>query len=321
MHIGNIKLENKVIAAPLAGITDKAFREICKQMGAGLVFTEMVSDKSLVYKNQRAYEILDTTGEKKPTAVQIFGSEVEFMTQAAVIVEAHGADIIDINMGCPTPKIVRNGEGAAMMLNLENARQVLRAVINAVKVPVTIKTRKGWDEKLEPTAVKLAQIAEEEGASAITIHGRTRSQFYMGQADWNIIREVKQAVKIPVIGNGDIFSPQDAKKMLEITGCDAVMVARGMLGNPWLLKKIASCIQNGVDIADPSLEERIRMAVDHLNRVCSLKGVTIGVKEMRKHIAWYLKGVRGAAKLRDEINKKSEKEEVEKLLWGILSDS
>ena len=321
MYIGNIKLENQVIAAPLAGITDKAFREICKQMGAGLVFTEMVSDKSLVYKNQRAYEILDTTGEKKPTAVQIFGSEVEFMTQAAVIVEEHGADIIDINMGCPTPKIVRNGEGAAMMLNLENARRVMRAVINAVKVPVTIKTRKGWDEKSEPTAVRLAQIAQEEGASAITVHGRTRSQFYMGQADWNIIREVKQAVKIPVIGNGDIFSPQDAKTMLDVTGCDAVMIARGMLGNPWLLKKITSYLQNGVDIADPSLEERIRMAVDHLNRVCILKGVTIGVKEMRKHIAWYLKGVRGAAKLRDEINKKSEKEEVEKLLWGILSDS
>lgn len=320
MRIGNIELLNKVITAPMAGITDKAFREINKVMGAGLVFTEMVSDKSLVYLNRRAYEMLEMSGEKRPVAVQIFGSEADFMAKAASIVEEHGADIIDINMGCPTPKIVKNGEGSALMLNLENAKEIIKAVIQAVKVPVTVKMRKGWDDKAPSPAFRLAQIAEAEGVSAVTIHGRTREQFYSGKADWNIIAEVKKAVQIPVIGNGDIFCPEDAKAMLDQTGCDAIMIARGMLGNPWLIARTIRYLEDGEILPEPTLGERVAVAVQQLQRTCALKGENIGVKEMRKHLAWYLKGVRGAARLRDEINTLTDLEKIESLLQSLLTE-
>ena len=320
MRIGNIELLNKVITAPMAGITDKAFREINKVMGAGLVFTEMVSDKSLVYLNRRAYEMLEMSGEKHPVAVQIFGSEADFMAKAASIVEEHGADIIDINMGCPTPKIVKNGEGSALMLNLDNAKEIIKAVIQAVKVPVTVKMRKGWDSKAPAPAVRLAQIAEAEGVSAVTIHGRTREQFYSGKADWDIIAEVKKAVQIPVIGNGDIFCPEDAKVMLDQTGCDAVMIARGMLGNPWLIARTIRYLEDGEILPEPTLVERVVVAVQQLQRTCALKGENIGVKEMRKHLAWYLKGVRGAARLRDEINTLTDPKEIESLLQSLLTE-
>lgn len=318
MQIGTIRLENPVICAPMAGITDKAFREILKEMGAGLVFTEMVSDKSLVYLNKHAYEIIDIKDELRPIAVQIFGSEPDFMARAAQIVENAGADILDINMGCPTPKIVKNGEGAAMLLDLNNTRRILRAVKQAVKIPVTVKTRKGWDDKNPPTAVALAKIAEEEGASAITIHGRTREQFYSGKADWAIIKAVKEEVKIPVIGNGDIFSPQDAQNMMRETGCDAIMIARGMLGNPWLIERTVKYLDEGILLPEPTVQERIVLAISHLKRVCALKGEEIGVKEMRKHLAWYLKGMRGAARLRDELNRLTAASEVERVLREIL---
>lgn len=320
MFIGQVEIANQVITAPMAGITDKTLRKICREMGAGLVFTEMVSDKSLVYLNQRAYKILDIQGEERPVAVQIFGSEPDYMAKAAAIVEEQGADIIDINMGCPTPKIVRNGEGAALMLDLGKARAIIRAVKKAVKVPVTIKTRKGWNEKTPSTAVALALIAEDEGVAAITVHGRTREQFYSGKADWDIVGEVKKAVNIPVVGNGDIFTAVDARAMLEQTHCDAVMIARGMLGNPWLIKHTERYLSVNEVLPQPTLEDRITMAIYHLRGACKHKGAYIGVREMRKHLAWYLKGVHGAARLRDSINSLTKVEDVETLLLGVLHE-
>ncbi len=307
--IGNIQVKNRVVAAPMAGVTDKAYRVMAKSFGCGLVYTEMVSDMGLVYEQKRTEVIADITGEEPPLAIQIFGSDPEALAKGAIKLEKLGAHIIDINMGCPTPKIVKNGEGAALMLNLPKAQDIMRSVVRAVKVPVTVKFRKGWDDS-SINCVELAGIAEAEGISAIAVHGRTRAQFYAGKADWDAIKIVKSHVSIPVIGNGDIWTGEDALRMMDYTGCDAVMIGRGALGNPFIFQAAVELIENGRKIEIPSMEIRIAAAIKHLELACTFKGEAVAAREMRKHLAWYTKGIRGAARIRDEINKTGSKEEM-----------
>lgn len=318
MKIGNVALVNPVLTAPMAGITDKAFREILKKMGAGMVSTEMVSDKALTYGNRHTLELLDIEGDGYPVCVQIFGSEPDVMAEAAQIVESRGAHVIDINMGCPAPKIICNGEGSALMKNPELAGKIVKAVVNSVKVPVTVKMRKGWDGN-SVNAVQVAQIAEDMGAKAVTVHGRTRDQFYSGRADWDIIAAVKKAVQIPVVGNGDIWAEEDARQMMETTGCDGVMIARGMLGNPWLVQKTVNILHGNLASDSPGISDKMQMAREHLHRVVELKEEIMGVKQMRKHLAWYIRGIRDAARIRTEINRLTKKQEIDNLLLSLVS--
>ncbi|OPX89749.1 MAG: tRNA-dihydrouridine synthase C [Pelotomaculum sp. PtaB.Bin104] len=318
MKIGSIMLANSVVSAPMAGITDKAFRILAREAGCGLVCTEMVSDQALLYGNPKTCSLLNTSGEAGPVSVQIFGSNPDYMARAAEIAESRGADIIDINMGCPTPKIVKNGEGAALMRDPLRAAGIVRAVVSRVKVPVTVKMRKGWDDK-SVNAVELAKLVVEAGAVALTVHGRTRSQFYRGKADWEIIAAVKEAVAVPVIGNGDIWQPADALSMLEHTRCDAIMIGRAALGNPWIFKRTLHFLLTGGDLPVPSPEERIEVALRHLSLLVENKGEQVAVREMRKHAAWYTKGLPGAARMRDLINKAGCKEELQKILGSLVN--
>ena len=318
LTIGGLVLANPVILAPMAGVTDLPFRLLCKESGCGLVVSEMISDNALLFDNDRTLEMLRMEPAERPVAMQIFGSNPELMAQAAQKVEAAGADIIDINMGCPAPKIVKNGEGSALMRKPELAQRILRAVVAAVKVPVTVKIRKGWSDK-EANAVEMARLAEDSGVAAVAVHGRTREQFYEGKADWQIIREVKEALSIPVIGNGDIWSPADAARMLEQTGCDGIMVGRGCQGNPWLFRDILAYLQTGVVPPAPSLEERRRFILRHLDMLMSLKGEYVAVREMRRHAAWYTKGVRGAARGRHVLNQALCRDDFERLLEEMLA--
>jgi nifR3 family TIM-barrel protein len=299
--IGDVEIANQVIVAPMAGVTDRAFRIIAKSFGCGLVFTEMISDMGLVYGQSRTVQIANTDEEKRPIAIQIFGSNPETMAQAAVILEDLGADIIDINMGCPTPKIVKNGEGAALMLDIPRCRQIIRLVVQAVRTPVTVKMRKGWDEE-HINCLELASIAQEEGAKAITLHPRSRMQFFSGQSDWDMIRAVKELVQIPVIGSGDICSAADALRMIEQTGCDAVMIGRAVMGNPFLVQEAVELLTRGTIVPPPTVAQRIKVAIEHLELSIKLKGERVAVREMRKHISWYIKGMPGAAKVRILIN-------------------
>lgn len=300
IRIGSVTLPNPVISAPMAGVTDKPFRILAKEAGCGLVCTEMISDMALVHNNQRTKEMLDLNGEITPISVQIFGSRPEVMADAASLVETAGADIIDINMGCPAPKICKNNEGCALMRNLPLAGEIIEAVVRRVKVPVTVKMRKGWDED-NIKAVELAQLAEEKGAAAVTVHGRTRGQFYSGQADWNIIRQVKETVKIPVIGNGDIWTASAAKRMREQTGCDGVMIGRASMGNPWIFREVVHFLATGEQLPPPGPKEKILTAIRHLNMLAEEKGDWVAVREMRKHASWYIKGLREAARVRDKL--------------------
>lgn len=311
MNIGNIRLENPIITAPMAGVTSRAFREILKNMGAGLVTTEMVSAKALCYENKQSLQLLELEQEQ-PISVQLCGHEPEVMAKAAKMAEARGAAIIDINCGCPAPKIVKNGDGARLLETPGLIEEIVRAVKEAVSVPVTIKIRKGWDEPME-TGLEAALAGERGGADAITVHGRYRAQFYSGVADWDFIRRVKEAVAIPVIGNGDVFSGADCLKMLAETGCDGIMLGRGLMGNPWLVKECLAALA-GEQFPEISWEERFAIARRHLKREAELQGEHTGVLEMRKHLAWYIKGMPKAALFRQKINTGETLVQVEEML-------
>lgn len=308
---------NCVLAAPLAGYSDKIYRMIASEFGCGLSYTEMISAKALVYKCNKSIQLLDLTGENYPVAVQIFGSDPTVMGEAAKIAEDAGAAIIDINMGCPVPKVVANGEGAALMRDLPRVAQIFQKVISAVSVPVTVKMRKGWDDS-EVNAIEVARIAESCGLSAVLIHGRTRQQFYSGKADWEIIGEIKQAVSIPVIGNGDIWEPDDALKMMQETNCDGVMIGRGSLGNPWIFQRTLTLLNSGQALPPPTLQDKVQLAKRHLKMEVALKGEYSGIREMRKHLTWYVKGHRGAAQVRERINKATSLKEIEEILNRLI---
>jgi len=317
IHIGYLTINNPVLVAPMAGISDFPFRQILRKMGSELLFTEMVSSKGLIYNNERTQDLL-TFSNKGLIAVQLFGEDVETMVRAAKILqEEYSPDLIDINMGCPAPKIVKNGSGAALMKNTKLAGEIISAVVNTVEIPVTVKMRKGWkDDNIN--AVELAKIAEENGAVAVTIHGRTRSQFYSGDADWQVIKDVKDNTNITVIGNGDVFSPEDAKKMMKETGCDGVMLARGIRGNPWLVKRVNYYLEKNILLPEADAEDKIIMAIDHLKTSIDYYGEEIAIPRMRKHISWYLKGMSGSTHIKDKLNRFKEKDEIIKMLMDYL---
>ena len=318
IRIGNVELKNNVIMAPMAGITDTAYRVILEEMGVGLVSTEMVSAKGIFYNNRNNQTILHTAENEHPIAVQLFGADPMIMTGMAERV-SEKFDIIDVNMGCPVPKIVNNGEGSALMKNPKQAFQILEMMSRVLKKPVTVKFRKGFDD-CHINAVEFAKMAEQAGVSAITIHGRTRAQMYAGQADWDIIRKVKEAVSIPVFGNGDIFTPEDAKRMIDETGVDGVAIARGAKGNPWLIRRTIHYLETGELLPEPSVEERRAMVIRHAELMVQFKGERLAIPEMRKHMAWYTSGLPGSSKLRGEMNAMSTLEEL-KIFAGKIGAS
>ena len=299
LKIGNVELENNLILAPMAGVTNQPFRIICKEFGVGMVCTEMASSKAIFYNDQKTKRLLNTDGEKRPISVQIFGSEEESMGYGAKYVSEF-ADIVDINMGCPAPKVVKNGDGSKLLLDLEKAKRIMQVVVQNSKVPVTLKIRKGWDKE-NIVAVDIAKIAEEVGISAITVHGRTRSEFYTGIADWDIIKKVKEAVSIPVIGNGDVTNEETALEMFEKTNVDGIMIGRGAFGSPWIFRNIKYYLETGKKLEEPSNEEKLEVIKKHINLAVEEKG-EIAIKELRKHIAWYTKNMKNSSEFRNKIN-------------------
>ena len=308
--IGNIKMKNEVVLAPMAGVCNSAFRRIIKEMGCGLLYAEMVSDKALVYNNEKTKEMLYMTEEERPIAQQIFGSDKKSFVEAAkMVIKEMSPDIIDINMGCPVPKVaLRAQAGAALLKDPEKVYEIVKSVVEAVDVPVTVKIRSGWDHN-SINAVEIAKVCEKAGASAITVHPRTRSQGYQGLADWSIIKKVKESVNIPVIGNGDIISAKDAKKMIDQTGCDAVMIGRGVLGNPFLIKQVLTYLKTGELISNQSPKEKIQTCLKHFDYLLQIKPEKIAVLEMRTHGAWYLKGLPNAVAVKKRLYEITTKEE------------
>lgn len=312
--IGKVALENRYILAPMAGVTDLAYRQICKDMGAGLICTEMVSAKAIFYQNKNTLDLLKIEEAERPVSLQLFGNDPDIISEMAKRIEERPFDILDLNMGCPVPKVVNNGEGSALMKNPLLIGRIIEKTSRAIQKPLTIKIRKGFDED-QQNAVEIAKIAEASGAAAIVIHGRTRQQYYSGKADWTIIRQVKEAVKIPVIGNGDIFFPEDGLRMIEETGCDGVMVGRGSQGNPWIFNELLAYEESGITIKRPSPEEICEMVLLHGRRLMEIKGEYIGMREIRKHAGWYTKGMENAANLRFKINKVETFDELRKLFY------
>ena len=307
LQIGNVELDNNLILAPMAGVTNRPFRMICKEYGAGMVCTEMASARAMFHNDLKTKRLLNTDEEKRPISMQIFGSDEESMAYAAEYV-SNIADIVDINMGCPAPKVVKNGDGSKLLLDLEKAESILKTVMAHSKVPVTLKIRKGWDKE-NVVAVEIAKIAEAVGISAITIHGRTRSEFYTGKADLDIIKQVKESVHIPVIGNGDVVDGESAKRMFEYTGVDGIMIGRGTFGKPWIFKEIIEYLENGKKMEEPTNHEKLKIIEKHINLAVEEKG-EIAVKELRKHIAWYTKNLKNSSEFRNSINKIETKEEL-----------
>lgn len=311
MKIGNVEIKNNVFLAPMAGITDLAYRSICKEFGAGLVYTEMISAKGIYYNDEKTKLLTQIDEKERPVAIQIFGSDADIMANVAKRM-SEKADIIDINMGCPAPKVVKNDDGSKLMLNPVLIDEITYKVVKSSTVPVTVKIRKGWNDE-NVNAVEIAKILEKNGVSAVAVHGRTREQFYSGIADWDIIKKVKESVNIPVIGNGDIIDIDSANKMIEYTGCDAIMVGRAALGKPWIFKEIIE--QNKIDMKQ---EELYKIIKKHYDLLSELKGEYIAVREMRKHISWYIKGLPLATQIRNQINMLESKEEVLELLYMYL---
>ncbi len=320
MKIGNIEIKNNIFLAPMAGITDLTFRKICRDFGAGLTYTEMVSAKGLYYKDKKTPELLALSDNEKPSAAQIFGSEPDIIESVSAKALSYGSDILDINMGCPAPKIVNNGDGSAILKNPRLAGEIMRATVKgAGGAPVTAKIRSGWDDS-SINAVEVAKILEDNGAAAIAVHPRTRMMFYSGKADWSIIAAVKKAVTIPVIGNGDIFCAQDAVDMFNQTGCDAVMVGRGAQGNPFIFSQINSLIKTGNAGSFPTPHERLNMALTHARGLCEEKGEIRGIKEARKHFAWYIKGLPGSTQLKVRLFEVNSLSEAEELIYKALEE-
>lgn len=319
MKIGNVKLDNNIFLAPMAGITDTAFRIICRRLGAGLVFSEMVSAKAMYYKDEKTHVLTKVVERERPVALQIFGSDADIM---AYVVDKYlnhreDIDIIDINMGCPAPKIVKNGDGCALMKNPKLVEHILRKVVKVSDKPITAKFRMGWDKE-NINGLEIGKIAEDCGVSAIQIHGRTKDMFYSGKADWDYIKMMKESVNIPVIGNGDVVQPTDAVKLFNHAKCDAISIARGTIGNPWIFERILRVLE-GKEDREPTVEEKINMAIEHLNLTCSIKGEKIGVREMRRQIPSYIKGLRNSAETKNKINSIDDKDQLIATLLEYLN--
>ena len=312
LKIGNILLDNSYILGPMAGVTDLPFRLLCKEQGAGLLCMEMVSAKAILYHNKNTESLLQIHPEEIPVSLQLFGSDPRIVSEMAKRIEERPFSILDINMGCPVPKVVRNGEGSALMKEPKLVYELVNAVVRAVRKPVTVKIRKGFDEE-HVNAVEIARIAEEAGAAAIAVHGRTREQYYSGKADWDIIRKVKETVKIPVIGNGDLLTGQDVVRMRQQTGCDGFMVARGAQGNPWIFAELLYYLEHGRERPKPSMQERAAMLLRHARMLIEYKGEYTGVREMRKHAAWYTSGYPHSARLRGRIHEVESYRELKEL--------
>ena len=319
LKIGSVTLPNNLILAPMAGVTDLPFRLLCKEQGAGLLCMEMVSAKAILYKNRNTESLLEIDPRENPVSLQLFGSDPEIISKIAHQIEDRPFDILVLNMGCPVPKIVNNGEGSALMKNPKLAGEIIRQTVKAIDKPVTVKIRKGFDDE-HINAVEMAKIAEDAGAAAVAVHGRTREQFYSGRADWNIIRQVKEAVSIPVIGNGDLLTAEDVIAMEAQTGCDGFMIARGAQGNPWIFRQILHYFETGEHLAKPTLEEVTQMILRHARMMLEFKGEYIGIREIRKHAAWYTAGYPNSARLRVAINNVESFEALEELLMNNLEE-
>lgn len=319
LTIGNVSLDNNVILAPMAGVTDLPFRLLCREQGAGLICMEMVSAKAILYNNKNTEDLMEIHPKEKPVSLQLFGSEPDILSEMAKRIEERPFDILDLNMGCPVPKVVNNGEGSALMKNPKLVEEILTALVKAVQKPVTVKIRKGFDET-QVNAVEIAKIAESCGVAAVAVHGRTRQQYYSGKADWDIIAAVKDAVKIPVIGNGDVDSPDAAAAMLAHTGCDGVMIGRAAQGNPWIFREIVQFLETGERLVKPSLKEKKELILRHADLQIQVKGEYTAVREMRKHLAWYTVGMPHSARFRQTINTIESMEELIRAVETIFGE-